>query len=108
MRTSGGGKIQTGQPAAGLAVARVVPGQIWALRESHCRTAFKLSTFTVLSVDSQYATVMKLEVLFPGSTGIGQVALLLACQNAWDLKKQLRLELKAERAASFKAWRANA
>ena len=42
-----------------------------------------------------------------GSTGIEERALLEACEAVWELKRQLRLELKAERAASFKAWRAS-
>lgn len=44
----------------------------------------------------------------PGSTGVEESVLLKACETVWALKKELRLELKAERAASFKAWRGNA
>lgn len=43
-----------------------------------------------------------------GSTGIREQALLEACEIVWGLKKQLRAELKAERAASFAAWRSRA
>lgn len=34
-----------------------------------------------------------------------QEALLCACAEVWAIKKQFRLELAAERKASFKAWR---
>jgi hypothetical protein len=53
-------------------------------------------------------TLYKRERAKKGSTGVEQSVLLAACETVWELKKQLRLELKAERAAAFAKWRPNA
>jgi hypothetical protein len=50
----------------------------------------------------------KRERLKKGSTGVEESVLLEACETVWELKKQLRVQLKVERAASFKAWRTRA
>lgn len=41
-----------------------------------------------------------------GCTGIQESVLLEACETVWQLKRQLRAELKVERAQSFAKWQA--